>query len=404
MVKRSRITNNEQKLGKGKAELIHAAHFARECDTLLSQDKIRRFEKLISLNQQTKVNSVHISLNFDPTDALSKEKLVQIAGKYMQGIGFDKQPYLVYQHHDAGHPHLHIVTTNIKSDGSRIPLHNIGRNASEIARREIEKAFNLVPAQKKQKAALSQTLRHAGKAQYGKDETRAAITAILNYVITGYHYTSFSEYNAVLRQYRVAADRGSQSSRIYRNGGLVYRILTEKGEKIGVPLKASSIAGKPTLHAIQARFLNNQGVKEGHKQRVKNAVDFSFARHRTPVLSAIEESLQRERIHLVVAPDGERKKAELIYVDHATRCAFTGSDLGSSYDGQGLWLRCRQRLPVTEQNQELQQGLTTESGTQHVSVAKEFLSLLHGLTKDESAFVPGELLEEKKKRIKKLKQ
>lgn len=394
---------NEQKLGKGKAYLLYAAHFTKESDALLPQDKIRRFEKLISLNGQTKVNSVHISLNFDPTDRLSIEKLVQIAKKYMNGIGFGEQPYLVYQHHDAGHPHLHIVTTNIKSDGSRIPLHNLGRNESEKAREEIEKIFNLVPAQKKQKTVPSQTLHQAGKAQYGKDETRAAITAVLNYVVEGCHYTSFSEYNAVLRQYRVVADRGSESSRIYQKRGLVYRILTGKGEKIGVPVKASSIEGKPTLAVINARFRYNGEVKEAHKQRVKNAVDFTFRRYQRPMLPTIQEALKKERIDLVIAPNREGKKEELIYVDHATRCAFTGSDLGPSYDGSGLWLRCGQHLPVTEDNHQLQQNLTTDFAERKVSLEKEFFSLLYRLTKEEPGPVPGELLEEKKKR-KKLKQ
>ena len=72
----------------------------------------------------------------------------------MEKIGFGEQPYLVYQHLDAGHPHIHIVTTNIQSDGKRISLHNIGRNQSAKARKEIEIAFKLVKAedQKKQQS------------------------------------------------------------------------------------------------------------------------------------------------------------------------------------------------------------------------------------------------------------
>ncbi|MGI8583448.1 MAG: relaxase/mobilization nuclease domain-containing protein [Chitinophagaceae bacterium] len=38
----------------------------------------------------------------------------------MDKIGFAEQPYLVYQHLDAGHPHIHIVTTNIQQSGKRI--------------------------------------------------------------------------------------------------------------------------------------------------------------------------------------------------------------------------------------------------------------------------------------------
>jgi uncharacterized protein YijF (DUF1287 family) len=49
----------------------------------------------------------------------------------MEKIGFGEQPYLIYKHEDAGHPHIHIVSTTIKADGSRINTHNIGRNQSE---------------------------------------------------------------------------------------------------------------------------------------------------------------------------------------------------------------------------------------------------------------------------------
>lgn len=55
------------------------------------------------LNKKAKVNSVHISLNFDPSDKLNKDGLKDIADTYMQKIGFGEQPYLVYQHNDAGH-------------------------------------------------------------------------------------------------------------------------------------------------------------------------------------------------------------------------------------------------------------------------------------------------------------
>ena len=65
---------------------------------------------------------MHISLNFDASDKLSQNELKEIADKYVKEIGFGEQPYLVYQHHDSGHPHIHIVTTNIRNDGSRIGL------------------------------------------------------------------------------------------------------------------------------------------------------------------------------------------------------------------------------------------------------------------------------------------
>ena len=47
---------------------------------------------------------MHISLNFDPADNLNAEKLIEMADVDMKEIAFTEQPYLVYQHKDAGHP------------------------------------------------------------------------------------------------------------------------------------------------------------------------------------------------------------------------------------------------------------------------------------------------------------
>ncbi len=137
------LNYNEKKVQLGVAECIQAVNYPKDLEALNFYDKLHRLEHQAALNERVKSNSVHISLNFHESDQLNKEKLCAIAGTYMQGIGFEKQPYLLYQHHDAGHPHIHIVTTNIERDGSKIEMNNIGRNQSEKARKAIELKFGL---------------------------------------------------------------------------------------------------------------------------------------------------------------------------------------------------------------------------------------------------------------------
>jgi len=122
------LNYNEQKMKEGKAECIYAHNFLKEHEHLNFYEKLKRFERLISLNKRASTNAVHISLNFALNEKNEKEKLAEIASVYMDKIGFGEQPYLVYQHLDAGHPHIHIVTTNIQQSGKRISLHNIGKN------------------------------------------------------------------------------------------------------------------------------------------------------------------------------------------------------------------------------------------------------------------------------------
>jgi len=68
---------------------------------------------------------------------------------------------------------------------------------------------------------------------------------------------SLAELNAVLQQYNLIADRGGENSRIYEGKGLVYRIIDNNKQKVGVPVKASLIYNKPTLKNIEVSFERN---------------------------------------------------------------------------------------------------------------------------------------------------
>ncbi|MBU1372645.1 MAG: relaxase/mobilization nuclease domain-containing protein [Bacteroidetes bacterium] len=145
---RGALLYNENKVEKKLAELIGENGFQKDFRLLHFNEKLMRLQDLASRNGRVKTNTLHISLNFANGEKLDKEKLNAITKDYMGRIGFSKQPYLIYQHQDAGHPHVHIVTTNIQSSGERISLHNLGKTKSEEARKIIEKSYNLIPASK----------------------------------------------------------------------------------------------------------------------------------------------------------------------------------------------------------------------------------------------------------------
>ena len=208
------LNYNEAKLKAGTAELLLGSGFIKNTAKLNFYDKIRQFERYISLNERTQTNTLHISLNFDRSDDLTKEKLIAIAEQYMEAIGFGHQPFLVYQHFDSGHPHIHIVSINIQKDGRRISVHNLGRNQSEAARKELEIKFELIKAEKK---GLAESFKiksvNAQKVIYGKNSTKQAIANVLNEVIRNYTFSSLPEFNAILKLFNVTADRGLKDSK-----------------------------------------------------------------------------------------------------------------------------------------------------------------------------------------------
>jgi len=327
------INYNEHKVRVGKAELISAQGYLKDPPNLSFNDKLQRLTDLTNRNERTLVNALHVSLNFAVSENLDKDVLQQIADEYMDGLGFGKQPYLVYQHYDAGHPHLHIVTTNIEPDGKRISFHLLANRASESARKQVELNFNLVKAedQVKQQNVISKPLIQV---DYGKAELKRSITNVVNEIVKAYKFTSIPELNAVLNQYNITADRGSKDSRMYEKNGLVYWVLDGKGNKIGVPIKASSIYGKPTLKTLEDRFRLNEVLRKPLKEDIKSKIDKVLA---TPVSkTAFQKKLKEDGIQVIFRHNGEGRLYGITFVDNGSKSVFNGSDLGKNYSAATL--------------------------------------------------------------------
>lgn len=331
------LNYNEQKCQKEKAVCLFAGNYLLEPSQMNFHQKMERMQDLIARNERAKKsNTLHISLNFDPSEKFSQDKLIQIAGAYMDKIGFGSQPYLVYEHNDAGHPHIHILTTSIQPDGRRIGTFNIGRNQSEQARKELEKIFGLIPAQGK-KAAQVTGIRSIDvqKVFYGKSETRRSITNVLDVVANQFKYTSLAELNAILRQYNIVADRGLETGIVYKSGGLFFRLLDGQGNKVGVPIKASLIHSKPTLKNLEKRFAENETHRQPDKKRLKTSIDWVLAKS-PGSLESFVAALKKEGVQTVLRENKEGLVYGITFIDYRTKAVFNGSDIGKAYSIAGI--------------------------------------------------------------------
>lgn len=339
---RNILNYNEQKVKAGIACCLEAGYYPVDAADLNFHQKLRRLEMLAELNQRTKHNSVHISLNFDPSEKLPDDLLREISEVYLEKIGFAGQPYLLYKHTDAGHPHLHIVTTNIKPDGKAIHLHKLGKLKSEPARKEIEIFYGLIKAEEsKLQRAYQLKPVNAARVLYGKSETKRAIGNVLQAVLPQYKYASLAELNAVLKQYNIVADRGEESSRMFRHRGLVYRVLDEQGNKVGVPIKASLFFKETTLTSIEGQFERNKLAKDDPKVklRLKNAIDLYFL-GKDKNLNGLVAALKTQGVDVVLRRNAEGVVYGVTYVDHQSKCVFNGSALGKAYSANATRERC----------------------------------------------------------------
>ncbi len=364
---RNCLNYNEQKVCTGDARCLEAAYYPMDAGDMNFYQKLARLEKLTELNQRTKVNSVHISLNFDPSETLSEEKLQEIAAVYLEKIGFGGQPYLLYQHLDAGHPHIHLVTTNIKPDGKAINLNNLGKNQSTVARKEIEIEYGLVKAEESSQREMFRLKPvNVERALYGRVETKRAIGGVLNSVLKNYKFTSLPELNAVLGLYNITADAGSEGSRIREHDGLVYRVLDEVGKKVGVPIRGSDFFSKPTLKNIKEKFAANDTARAAHKGRLRNAIDLALLKGAVS-LKKLAEDLKKDGIDLVIRQNADGVIYGITYVDHVKKTVFNGSDLGKGFSAKAILERCAhvedgEGKKQTGQNQKTAQGKAKKDG------------------------------------------
>lgn len=325
----SALQYNERKVARGKAECLYAHQFIIPANELNFHAKQKTFDKYNSLNQRTHINTVNISLNFHPQEKLASEKLITIARFYMKAIGFDDQPYLVYQHHDSGHPHLHIVSTTIGSDGTRIDTHNLVLRLGEKTRQAVEAHFNLYRAQGPPAWTLTSAVQTL---QYGSAPTKASLQRVLDEVLPQYSYTSLEELNAVLRQYNVIADNGSPTSLVRKYGGLLYRMLDDNGRPMGVAIKASLFNNKPTLASLHKRFIANQAFQQNGVNRLSVLLLSALLRHPSADRQTFSKTLHAHGIALMVIGARKSRPQQIFFIDNRSKTVISENILRSATD------------------------------------------------------------------------
>ena len=97
-----------------------------------------------------------------------------IAREYMRKMGIENTQYLIVRHHDAPHPHCHIVYNRVKNDGTTVPDSNIRRRNVDVCK-ELTQKHGLYFAQGKENVN-DHRLREPDKTKY---EIYRSITAAL---------------------------------------------------------------------------------------------------------------------------------------------------------------------------------------------------------------------------------
>jgi Relaxase/Mobilisation nuclease domain len=124
-------------LGKDGAEIIGSTLFSTTALELGEEFRITR-----NLTPAVSKPVFHISISLNPQESLSKEQWAEVADRYVKEMGFTNNQYLVVQHHDRSHQHIHILANRIDLNGKSVNDWRSKKRTEKILR-GIEKDYGL---------------------------------------------------------------------------------------------------------------------------------------------------------------------------------------------------------------------------------------------------------------------
>ena len=119
----SGVGYNERRVKNGEAVLLEAANFNLICDD--SKDYINELKSWSDKNKRVKNPQLHVVISLKGKIKDEKE-LLTIGREWLERMGYNENPYLIYLHNNTYNSHIHIVTTRIDKNGNKID-HNFER-------------------------------------------------------------------------------------------------------------------------------------------------------------------------------------------------------------------------------------------------------------------------------------
>src|ERR1700761_760615 len=112
------IRYNTNKLDRGNGELMKVINFGalQGLSQLRPKDYQDYLMQLASLNKRVVYPQLHATISAKGSTS-SKEELTVIAEKWLEAMGYGKQPYLVIFHKDTDNNHVHLVTCRVDRNG-----------------------------------------------------------------------------------------------------------------------------------------------------------------------------------------------------------------------------------------------------------------------------------------------
>jgi hypothetical protein len=206
------------------------------------KELIEQFKEVSNLNQKLSKPVLHASLSFAYSDELSNQDKIEIVGQMAKDFGFENNQYVVIEHGDREHQHLHVVANRIGYDTKTVSDSNSYRRMANFCR-SVEKKHKLEQVLSPRKF-LSKEQRKLPRQDIRKEALKAVITGCLKQSVNMQDFTN----KATAQGYTIELGRG-----IAFTDAQAVRI---KGSEVGY-----------ALLNIEKQLIRNQQMRQEEQQK-----------------------------------------------------------------------------------------------------------------------------------------
>lgn len=371
------VAYNEEKVNEGEASVIDIRNFKDENITSEAAlfrmvEQCRKSDVGNRMSIKKPVFSCSLNLNIvdlEKLERLREEKgeeaendfYRELAGRYMEGMGYGKQPYIVYKHEDIDRTHIHIVSIRVDENRKKINDSNEWRR-SERVRNQINEAMGLSIEGEERGEKHSQSsmeglaakrnlyIRRAGDEMINlamdtsinqrSVKLRHKISNILKFVDENYRPKNMGEYNKILSQYNIKCKKVDALDKEGRRiSGCQFGIINKKGEFVTHLIAGSRISEKFSFARIEGKFATSNGTGKDvrteetfSRNYVKGQIESILKSPREIDVDYLVETLKVRGIETTLVKDEERDEViGISFVDNLNGNVFTGSSIGRDF-------------------------------------------------------------------------
>jgi len=257
---RGALRYNLEKVEKGAAEILSHS-FAEATEKMI----MKEIQMVRVLRPNLQKYFYHTSINFPPHEKLTGQQMNVIATDYLTAAGFTQHQFIVFQHFDAHHPHLHILANRIGLDGKVLNDSNDFARTEKILR-ELETKYKLTQVISSKQATKRATTKNEieMRRRTRQESHKVRLQLIVKEVLSSKPTLTCTEFVRAL-QSRDVGVRFNIASTGYVSGiSYAFKGFVTTGSKLGNDFKWTTLKTRIDFHQHRDRAIivaANTGMK-----------------------------------------------------------------------------------------------------------------------------------------------